>query len=471
MNRRTAITTTGGLLALPLVRAQATPPGSGATNARDYGAIGDGVADDTAALQAALAAAQASAARCLYIPAGVYRVALTGGILFNCTAPNLTICGDGIGLTTLQLDPTTLTTRLSVIALTHPYQTVRDLSIVWLPGMSGTFDSVGVDVLNGALYWSAQRIECVNAYGTSSAGGLGLGCYQDPAVGGGWQWGCAEDCITRDTPLGCGFGTASNGNAFVRCVALRCGNTGNRHGFYNQGGANRFEQCYVEAAAGFSFHAHKQSQALEASGDLYDGCWSVNPIKAHMIVDSYTPPGGQPLTRYVTIANCTFKGAAEGVELKVPAIITGNVFDGVVKTGSGTLTLSAGADGSQASDNQFIDCGFVNIGGPNMTFHHNTLRGRLTTININGSGARVESNRLLTYGVNGVGGVYAIGCSAANASILNNDVTVTAPGACLKTYPSATGYIARGNVLTAIGGAWYQDVAIPFGGVLDNVLR
>jgi len=42
-------------------------------NARDYGAVGDGVADDTAAVQAALNAAEKEGPVCL-LPAGRYRI-------------------------------------------------------------------------------------------------------------------------------------------------------------------------------------------------------------------------------------------------------------------------------------------------------------------------------------------------------------------------------------------------------------
>jgi hypothetical protein len=52
------------------------PSGSGIINVRDFGAVGDGVADDTAAINAALRAPRpaGSSARTVYLPDGVYRV-------------------------------------------------------------------------------------------------------------------------------------------------------------------------------------------------------------------------------------------------------------------------------------------------------------------------------------------------------------------------------------------------------------
>lgn len=59
----------------------------------DYGAVGDGVANDTSAFAAAVAAAVAQS-RALHIPAGQYKIA-SGGV--NFAANNLHIFGDGNG--------------------------------------------------------------------------------------------------------------------------------------------------------------------------------------------------------------------------------------------------------------------------------------------------------------------------------------------------------------------------------------
>lgn len=63
------------------------PPGSGVLNVRDFGAVGDGVADDTGAINAALAAARpaGSSARTIYMPDGVYRVTDTVAFLESRT--------------------------------------------------------------------------------------------------------------------------------------------------------------------------------------------------------------------------------------------------------------------------------------------------------------------------------------------------------------------------------------------------
>ena len=63
---------------LPPPASSALPPPFGAFDIRTYGAVGDGVADCTAALQAALDAAVAAGGGTVFIPAGTWRVA--GGV-------------------------------------------------------------------------------------------------------------------------------------------------------------------------------------------------------------------------------------------------------------------------------------------------------------------------------------------------------------------------------------------------------
>lgn len=99
------------LLAIATAPALAPPPDAGALNVRDFGAKGDGSADDTGALLAAIAASGPDTGdrwwqdRIVYLPAGSYRV--SGTLLKRYRegrlASGLALLGDGPDRTTIRL--------------------------------------------------------------------------------------------------------------------------------------------------------------------------------------------------------------------------------------------------------------------------------------------------------------------------------------------------------------------------------
>lgn len=72
-------------------------------NVRDLGAVGDGVADDTAAIQAALTFAQTTSTP-VYVPTGTYRI--TSGLVYSDTAygKGLQLYGDGMYQSVIKID-------------------------------------------------------------------------------------------------------------------------------------------------------------------------------------------------------------------------------------------------------------------------------------------------------------------------------------------------------------------------------
>jgi hypothetical protein len=102
---RTIATTNDGGLANPAGITYTV----GAINVRDHGAVGDGVANDRAAIVAALAAAIATGIRAVYFPAGTYRVAIantTPAVIDGIVVPgDVAFGGDGRALTTIRFDP------------------------------------------------------------------------------------------------------------------------------------------------------------------------------------------------------------------------------------------------------------------------------------------------------------------------------------------------------------------------------
>jgi hypothetical protein len=79
---------------------QGTVAGVNNYNVKDYGAVGNNIADDTAAIQAAIAAAQATGGQ-VYFPAGNYL--LNGTAPLNVTGTYVTFQGSGVGNTSINI--------------------------------------------------------------------------------------------------------------------------------------------------------------------------------------------------------------------------------------------------------------------------------------------------------------------------------------------------------------------------------
>jgi parallel beta-helix repeat protein len=92
---------------------------------KDFGAVGDGVANDLAAIQAAITAA---GGKTLYFPPGTYLVNLPSGGALATPAANTTIAGDSRSNTFLDIR-TTSTTYLNAFGISADNVVFRDLKI------------------------------------------------------------------------------------------------------------------------------------------------------------------------------------------------------------------------------------------------------------------------------------------------------------------------------------------------------
>jgi hypothetical protein len=177
-----------------------------AFDVRDYGAVGDGVTDDTAAIQAA---ATAAAGNVLFFPPGVYAaagLAITSGTTVW-----------GYGATIQNNAPATITSytadasNVRVYGLTFDGNATTQVSAVRFTRCTGTVlvDCTatrglgsGFDIRSGDVSFT----RCVGHTNGRAGGPVGAGFYIiDDGAGGGTPSVRATDCIGHDNGLGVGL--------------------------------------------------------------------------------------------------------------------------------------------------------------------------------------------------------------------------------------------------------------------------
>ncbi len=168
-----------------------------------------------------------------------------------------------------------------------------------------------------------------------------------------WQEATIENNYFYDNYGATALVINSRGNRILNNTVVKIGLNGNQHGIYVQGGDNLIQGNWLEGVYGYTFHQYSTGDgATDMSGNKYIGNWSIDPTSQHMIVETaQTNAGGNPLfpvnsslDRYVTVTgnhfikrsgNFSTTGTA-GVELRVPAIVTDNVFFDTTTNNAGT---------------------------------------------------------------------------------------------------------------------------------------
>lgn len=121
-----------------------------------YNAVGDGVTDDTAAIQAAVDAVYARGGGTVYLPGGTYRVTTVTRVWHAGSGVTVNIVGDGkIGTVIRKFGAGT--TPIFDLAADQDqieiYSEIRDLRIV---GTSKAHDGIKID---GAAYWALVNVD------------------------------------------------------------------------------------------------------------------------------------------------------------------------------------------------------------------------------------------------------------------------------------------------------------------------
>jgi hypothetical protein len=171
-------------------------------NVLDYGAIGDGVVDDTAAIQAAIDAAQVQGRR-LYAPAGRYKI--TQQLTVISSTGSLTLEGDGRGSfdgSTYQYAGTTFelyTPNINAFSIGNSGRISHSFSNFAVVNMSGGSNEVGI-YLNGSHHCYFSDIT-VSGFNYLIRGQRTVWCSFDRIFGANCTYGISLVNITGTPPL------------------------------------------------------------------------------------------------------------------------------------------------------------------------------------------------------------------------------------------------------------------------------
>ena len=178
-------------------------------SARDYGAVGNGIADDTAAIQAAIDAAVATGRLAVYLPAGTYKVSGT-----------LTIGVHGLSLTGAGREATILTANsaaqpIITISSGVTYVTVRSMTLT----RSVAATSGGNGITATGVY---EGVFLHDLYVEKQYNGLALGAASNGKV----RDVLASKCINNGVLLQTTTGTASMQWNIEDVLVVQCSGNG-----------------------------------------------------------------------------------------------------------------------------------------------------------------------------------------------------------------------------------------------------
>ncbi len=267
-------------------------------NVREWGAKGDGVTDDSAALQAVLDAARTAGGGVVYLPTGVYLVTahthpIRSGPVCIWMGANTTVRGDGPGATVIKLaasqpnDTWIFSNYQTSATYTDTNISVRDLTI---DGNASNQDTAGtVDLqyglkLHGVNGATVSNVEVKNVCGTNAGGTAAHG---SPS-GEGMHFdlnACTHAAYVQCRAYSDGVMQTSTGFSANRCNDISytgCWAYGLLHGqgfTHWQCWSVRYANCWATAVGNDGFHS-----------EFTDGAYYVNCTSGGTTSNNLTNP-------------------------------------------------------------------------------------------------------------------------------------------------------------------------------------
>lgn len=332
-------------------------------NVRSFGAVGDGVADDTVAIQATIDAAEAYAVASgqgatVYFPVGVYLISST----LTVTEDGICLVGHGAGGDTSNsgtiITPTAgFANNSYVLSVTHSSGT-RPASGVRLSGLRIAKVATLTNTVHG-IYWKAYRSNIDDVHIVEmSGGGLKIEGFA------GWN---AYQCRFENLQI------SQNGEDGISLIAnvadchfTNCMIASNRYGLTGgQGGSNHYLQCH------FWSNINNIHMAAGGSHPKFTGC-SFREAKQHNVLLDGTAGGS-------SIVNAIFNGCIFRAD---DALEASNTYDNlaIIRSAAGG-TIGVIVNG----------CAFTSVGATDDVRYHINLSGAVA-VDCIVEGCRLDAN-------------------------------------------------------------------------------
>lgn len=345
-------------------------------NVMDFGAVGDGVADDTAAIQAAIAACAARGGGAVYFPGATYRCAAQ---LTIANLDNVSLIGDGPGSIIRQAF-----TTAALLAITGTSDTIEIASLQFQGGGSTlTTTALGISVASGIPASLRPPVNIHDCMFSGSADGTGF----NVAIEALGTRGSVNNCYFQRLYGTNSFAVRTNtGNSWsiTNCHVLGADGAGTRcvGGVGNSvtatGYRTRVVGCHIEGTSGAgvrflgpvggevsgcTFYQCQgaavrltSARDIAVTGNLMDSC------QYGVLVDEDGATTGQPPSGFAITGNHIINSTVNGVRcinatdsaLYTPrrGVVSGNS----VRTTTQSGILLSGADEVLVSGNMVSDC-------------------------------------------------------------------------------------------------------------------